>query len=727
MKKGQRPLVIAYGYPKDKDDFEFIGRQGTILICGYQQAFTRILPLCNGHRTIVEIASDSHIALSVVSALISVCERHGLIVESRELYRQFHLDSANPSAFSHDLSSAQVQTLQSHSIHSSQVDEIQSCEHLVPGTLGRRSVRSFTDATIPTELFTGLLGSMYRVQGTRSVPSAGALYPLTIFAFVLRAVAGLGRGIFRYDSSTGELRHLRDLPIWEEIVRVFDTREVIQHATVLLVVTGLLDRSPTKYSNRGYRYTLLEAGHVAQNAYIFSTIHSDKVGLVEYGGFQDEDLASTIGLPYPTQAPLITLICGVPGTANETSEEIAEKEAIRVRRQQLVGVGKPIENVGIWKLRRGSLALPRWAAAASYRHPHRLDKKPQKSMRAFATSPLIHEAIAKVMSEAYERFCCDAPYASFVGSGESLAVPYIDPTCFAPYHAEHPAYEHYGLTRFRLDQRRAWVRGQYLMSPQEVMVPSDLLFFTQHPLQDQVCYRPNSSGVAAHPEREKAIESGLLELIERDAIAVTWYSERVPASIPSDFIPSDILLRKKQWEASGWDIRILNITLEMVPTVLVLFRNKRGRYPALSSGAGTSLSLQHAIEKAFVEAEYMALSWMGRRYRPNIEYNKVTSPEQHGLLYAAGKASHEVDFLFDAPEQLPECVEGSIGDAIRLHNPVVVDMNQKQHVLAVCRVLSASLLPLTFGYASEHYGHNRMDALQLKWKKPLPAFPHFFP
>jgi len=726
MKKNERPLIVAYGYPLGTEDFEFVGRQGLIQIGGYQQAFIAFLPLCNGLRTVAEIAIESKLDYSVVVGLINVCERHGLITDSRELYRQFHLDSANPSQFSRDLSLVQVGALQERSIHPDKKDPSDHPPPLFPETITRQSVRSFADAAIPPSLFDGLLGSMYRVQETRSVPSGGALYPLTLYVFLLRQVGDHMPGIYRYDSTNLECIYVRELPVREEISRVFDTREIIQNATALIAITGSLDRSPTKYANRGYRYTLLEAGHVAQNAYLYSTTHPE-VGVVEYGGFLDEDLADLIGLSYPAHAPLITLICGVPDTHPKPLTETRERDIVRTRQKQLVGAGKPIEKVGIFKLRRGPLALPRWAAIASHRHPNNFDKKPDKSMRAFATSPLIHEALAKVMSEAYERFTCLNPYASVIGPTTSLTRPYLDPNIFVPYEVDHPAYVRYGLTRFSPDQRRGWVKGTHLTSAEEIMVPCDLLFFTPHPKQREVCYRPNSSGVAAHPSREKAIENGFLELVERDALAVIWYSMKTPNRIPADFVPEDIHKRTKQWLSRGWDIRILEITLEQMPTVLVLFRNKRGRYPALASGGGCALTLSDAIQKAFVEAEYMALSWMRRRHRPNIEPEQVRTPDHHGLLYASGKFDREIEFLFDATEQTPTLLRGAMEEMVQKHNPVVVDLNRDQRVLSVCRLLSATLLPMTFGYASEHPGHSRFEMLSLGRKRVFPAIPHFFP
>ena len=41
--------------------------------------------------------------------------------------------------------------------------------------------------------------------------------------------------------------------------------ETVRDASLVIFITGLFERSIVKYGERGYRFVLLEAGHVAQN------------------------------------------------------------------------------------------------------------------------------------------------------------------------------------------------------------------------------------------------------------------------------------------------------------------------------------------------------------------------------------------------------------------------------------------------------------------------------
>jgi thiazole/oxazole-forming peptide maturase SagD family component len=52
-----------------------------------------------------------------------------------------------------------------------------------------------------------------------------------------------------------------------------------------------------------------------------------------------------------------------------------------------------------------------------------------------------------------------------------------------------------------------------------------------------------SNGYAAHPERDKAIETALLEVIERDAVLATWYARRMPLQIGAGELYEEASLR----------------------------------------------------------------------------------------------------------------------------------------------------------------------------------------
>ena len=135
----------------------------------------------------------------------------------------------------------------------------------------RASGRSFAEAKLDLAALAAVLWAAYGVSRDdgnlplRTVPSGGALYPLELYVLALR-VDGLEQGLYHYDP----LRH-----VLEPIAEGFDAErleglsaypELVCTAGAFLLVTALFWRTRFKYGLRGYRFALLEAGHVGQNA-----------------------------------------------------------------------------------------------------------------------------------------------------------------------------------------------------------------------------------------------------------------------------------------------------------------------------------------------------------------------------------------------------------------------------------------------------------------------------
>ncbi|HUK45875.1 MAG TPA: nitroreductase family protein, partial [Gaiellaceae bacterium] len=76
----------------------------------------------------------------------------------------------------------------------------------------------------------------------------------------------------------------------------------------LMVVTGVFWRSRFKYGQRGYRFALLEAGHLVQNA-VLAAADLDLAAL-PVGGFHDRRLDDLVGADSLGEAALYALVLG---------------------------------------------------------------------------------------------------------------------------------------------------------------------------------------------------------------------------------------------------------------------------------------------------------------------------------------------------------------------------------------------------------------------------------
>jgi SagB-type dehydrogenase family enzyme len=138
----------------------------------------------------------------------------------------------------------------------------------------------------------------------RPIPSAGALYPLELYVIAL-AVEGLEPGVYHYDPFRHRLALLGPAPFAAVREALVDP-SLADVAAGILVVTGVFWRSRFKYGPRGYRFTLLEAGHVIQNA-VLAAVDLELAAL-PLGGFHDALLDRLVGADGLDEASLYGLV-----------------------------------------------------------------------------------------------------------------------------------------------------------------------------------------------------------------------------------------------------------------------------------------------------------------------------------------------------------------------------------------------------------------------------------
>lgn len=167
----------------------------------------------------------------------------------------------------------------------------------------RTSARKIEPRNLSREELSTLLHCGYGVtrtnEGTlyprpfRTVPSAGALYPLEILFYSTR-VNGLEPGIYHYHASRHALRLLKPGNHSQALCEAVVQGELVLGASLLFFITALFERSVFKYGDRGYRFALLEAGHVAQNLNLAATALG--MGAVNIGGYFDHAVDELLGL-----------------------------------------------------------------------------------------------------------------------------------------------------------------------------------------------------------------------------------------------------------------------------------------------------------------------------------------------------------------------------------------------------------------------------------------------
>ncbi len=147
----------------------------------------------------------------------------------------------------------------------------------------RRSARDFDGTPMGVRTLATLLDAGYglREGSRRSVPSGGALYPLELY--VARR-----SGVWRYDPVAHALEQLDSGDPWPLLEEACPFPGLLDGAAAVLLVLAVFGRTRFKYGQRGYRFALLEAGHLVQNVVLAAAALD--VRALPLGGFYDSML-----------------------------------------------------------------------------------------------------------------------------------------------------------------------------------------------------------------------------------------------------------------------------------------------------------------------------------------------------------------------------------------------------------------------------------------------------
>jgi SagB-type dehydrogenase family enzyme len=155
----------------------------------------------------------------------------------------------------------------------------------------RRSCRDFRSQPLTLEQIGQLA---WAAQGQdaksryRTVPSAGATYPLELFVVN-------EQGFFHYLPGKHALEKLAGQDLRSALATAAWGQEFIEAAPLTMVFAAEFDRTTRRYGKRGIRYVYMEAGHAAQNVHLQAEVLG--LGSVAVGAFDDASVSKVLSLP----------------------------------------------------------------------------------------------------------------------------------------------------------------------------------------------------------------------------------------------------------------------------------------------------------------------------------------------------------------------------------------------------------------------------------------------
>jgi SagB-type dehydrogenase family enzyme len=147
------------------------------------------------------------------------------------------------------------------------------------------------------------------VHGFRTAPSGGALYPLDLYVAVQR-VDDLAPGLYYYDPLAHALSAVRGGDVTGALADACVYPDAIRTGAATFVLSGVFWRSRFKYRLRAYRFTVLEAGHIAQN--VLLAADSLGLGALPIGGFYDGEIDALLDVDGVNEGTLYAVAVGVP-------------------------------------------------------------------------------------------------------------------------------------------------------------------------------------------------------------------------------------------------------------------------------------------------------------------------------------------------------------------------------------------------------------------------------
>ncbi|MFK0074819.1 SagB/ThcOx family dehydrogenase [Arthrobacter woluwensis] len=174
----------------------------------------------------------------------------------------------------------------------------------------RRSATRFAPTPVSSQILSGILreSACLTEDHGRGAPSAGGLYPIDIYLAVA-AVEGVSPGIYALDPHEAALHRLP--------VRV-DPREFLRDCLVFqnladasafhVFFVGSFLRQRIKYGQRAYRFSLIEAGHLAQA--MMMCADEAGIGSCAVGGFIDQKVDDLLCLDGVEQSVIYSVAFG---------------------------------------------------------------------------------------------------------------------------------------------------------------------------------------------------------------------------------------------------------------------------------------------------------------------------------------------------------------------------------------------------------------------------------
>lgn len=364
------------------------------------------------------------------------------------------------------------------------------------------------------------------------------------------------------------------------------------------------------------------------------------------------------------------------------------------------------------------------------------------------------ESIAAAIGEAVERYACGV-----YDKDAFMLAPYRD---VAEYTAPLEQWTLYTEEQYRReeapppptpDTRAYWIEGYSLTRQKKAFVPAAFVFvpYRNEPEEDAIVWEASSSGAACGCSLEEAILGGICEVVERDAVMITWLDQLPAPRLRLEEIGHPhVAYALERIACTSYQLVINDVATDIaLPTFLATLFNQNNVPPFSVVASACGLDKNRAILKSIIELMHgiQATQTILKLY-PNFDLDQETHTlEEHTLLYAKYDLRDRLAFLTENCETrswdaIPQLTTGRVTSDIELcvqileeqgYEVVVVDITPPEIVecgLFVVKVVIPGMAPLHSRSTLRPLGLKRVSHLPVKLgygPRELNPFPHPFP
>ena len=245
-----------------------------------------------------------------------------------------------------------------------------------------------------------------------------------------------------------------------------------------------------------------------------------------------------------------------------------------------------------------------------------------------------------------------------------------------------------------------------------------------------------TTGMAAGATISDCIESGLLELIERDALMINFMQRLNPPEIKINSVTG---INKKFIEKikSDYNIKIYKLYTDIeVPVILSIVWTGKGKRTHYGIGASASIDSDVAIYKALKESLFTYFYTKNIIDTRVIEANKIKSLHEHCLYYQKSMfdkllfKSEQINYVRETTS-LNNLIKNMKKLGIDIYYKEVTTSDIKKTGIKVAKVIAPGLIDMHKSHVYPRLNANRYwdvpRKLGLKYNQCLSDMPHPFP